>query len=126
MIEGWLQSPLFYITYSMDEAENEYLQKNIYKGLRNLNNGFDAYTIYYFSEIDFEIVLNRVEKLGIGIHGIEPWINGHYFDVKGCGEYELESRNPKWYRKAFEEFKLTNEELLYAASYDLSYLQNKE
>ncbi len=101
--------------------KHKYLAENIYKGLENLNNGFDADIIYYFSESDFEIVINRIEDLGLGIFGIEPWINGNYFDVKVCEDYGLKSTDPNWYRMAFEEFKATGKNLLYAASYDLKH-----
>jgi len=52
--------------------EKAFLDKNIFQGLNNLNNGFDSQLIKYFSELEFEIVLKRVEKLGLGIYGIEP------------------------------------------------------
>jgi len=100
--------------------KEKYLIENIFKELKNLNDGFDVKTIWYFSESDFEIVLNRIDELGLGIYGIEPWINGEYFDVKSCEEYGLKSSNSNWYRKAFNEFKSTGEKLLYAATYDLT------
>lgn len=97
-----------------------YLSENIFKELENLNDGFDAKTIYYFSESDFAIVLNRIDELGLGIWGIEPWLNGEYFDVKSCEEYGMNSTDSNWYRKAFKEFKSTGKKLLYAATYDLT------
>jgi len=48
----------------------EYLKKNVFFGLKNLNDVFDSESIYYYSESDFQIVLDRVENLGIGITGI--------------------------------------------------------
>ena len=92
--------------------------------LKNLNDGFDAKTIYYFSEADFEIVLNRIDELGLGIWGIEPWINGNYFDVKSCDEYGMKSTDSNWYRKAFKEFKSMGKKLLYAATYDLTIISD--
>ncbi len=99
--------------------ELEYLKTNIFYGLTNLNDGFDSETIYYFSESDFEIVLNRVEKNGIGIYGIEPWINGNFYDVKGFEDYNTKATDAKWYKKAFMEFKKSGKELMYSASYEL-------
>lgn len=91
-----------------------FLIKNIFIGLQNLNDGFDSESIYYFSENDFEIVLDRVEKLGIEILGIEPWKDGEFYDVMTSEDFKSDS---KWYRKAFSEFKERDEILQYGASY---------
>lgn len=45
----------------------KFLENYIFKGLTNLNDGFDVPTIYYFSKDDFDIVLKRVEKREVGI-----------------------------------------------------------
>lgn len=95
----------------------EYLISNVFVGLENLNDGFDSKNIYYFSESDFEILLNRIEKLGIGIYGIEPWLNGAFYDVLSFEDYNTTAIDPKWYRKAFFEFKKSAKPLFYAASY---------
>ena len=58
-----------------------YLEEFIFKGLTNLNDGFDAESIKYFSQQDFETILNRIEEYGLGIYGIEPWKNGKFYDV---------------------------------------------
>ncbi|CAD0009726.1 hypothetical protein [Flavobacterium chungangense] len=98
----------------------EFLKVNVFNGLKNLNQGFDAEEIYYFSESDFEIVLDRVEKIGIGILGIEPWLNEKFYNVKSFDDYSNDCKDPKWYRKAFTEFKEDGEKnLLYAASYQV-------
>lgn len=101
------------------EKKIDYLNKNVFHDLKNRNNGFDSESIFYFSEEDFEIVIIRIEKLGIGILGIEPWLNGEFYDVKSIEEYGGNSRDSQWYRKAFEEFRNENKNLLYAASYDI-------
>lgn len=98
----------------MNIKKHEYLIENIYYGLTNLNTGFDSLYIYYFNELDFEIVLNRVEKHNITISGIEPWKNGEYYDVKVMEEYP---NDEFWYRKVFEDYKTLKENLQYAASY---------
>ena len=100
------------------EQKLDYLNTNVFYNLKNMNDGFDAESIFYFSQEDFEIVINRIEKLGIGILGIEPWVNGKFYDVKIVEDYGGNPKNSKWYRKAFEEFKNENENLLYAATYD--------
>lgn len=103
----------------------EYLDKYIFYGLTNLNDGFDVDSIKYFNESDFEIVLNRIEELGIGIYGIEPWdMDNNYYDVKSYEEYNTNPSDSIWYRKAFEEFKATGEKLQYAASYYISHIDN--
>ncbi len=99
--------------------EFEYLKSNVFNGLENLNNGFDSATIFYFTESDFEIVLDRVEKNGIAIYGIEPWLNGDFYDVLTFEDYYTDANDPKWYRKAFSEFKNRRENLLYSASYQV-------
>ena len=101
------------------EKKLDYLSENVFYDLENKNNGFDAESIFYFSQQDFEIVLNRIEELGIGILGIEPWLNEEFYDVKTFEDYGVISSDPKWFRKAFEEFKNENKNLLYAASYDI-------
>lgn len=97
----------------------EYLKSNIFYDLENLNDGFDTQSIYYFSESGFEIVLNRVEKLEIGIYGIEPWIHGSFYDTMGFEDFNTVSTDPNWYRKAFSQFKKQEKELMYAASFDI-------
>lgn len=97
-----------------------YLKANVFTGLQNRNEGMDAEAIHYFSEADFETVINRVEKLGIGILGIEPWLNGDLYGVKVAEDYGGNPNDAKWYRKAFAEFKENSEmPLLYAASYQI-------
>jgi hypothetical protein len=99
--------------------EFEYLKKNVFNGLENLNDGFDSESIYYFSESDFEIVLDRVEKIGIAIFGIEPWLNGDFYDVLSFEDYKTVANDPKWYRKAFVKFKSCGKNLMYSASYQV-------
>lgn len=104
---------------SKSDKTQKYLDKNVFYGLKNLNNGFDVASIKYFSESDFEIVLDRIEKLKCGITGIEPWKNGLFY---GVITYEMRSESPfdsKWYREAFEEFKREDKTLQYAASYSV-------
>jgi len=97
----------------------EFLKKNVFFCLENLNDGFDSESIYYFSETDFEIVLNRVKNLGLGIWGIETWYKGEFFDVKGFKDYTTFSTDSNWYFKAFEEFKETKLNLQYSASFEI-------
>jgi len=101
-----------------DKQKEKYLTENLYKGLTNLNTGWDASSIYYFTKSDFKVLLSRVENLGIGIYGIEPWdSDNHYFGVKLYDDYSSKPSDPSWYNKAFSEFVDTGEELQYSASY---------
>lgn len=99
------------------DKQKEYLDRHIFVGLKNLNTGFDALGIFYFSESDFEKVLDRVQKFGLGINGIEPWQGGQFFAVICCEDSGMENTNPKWYRDAFKYFKDMNKDIQYAASY---------
>ena len=96
--------------------KQRFLETHIFNGLKNINDGFDAEYIFYFSESDFEVVLDRVEQHGIGVFGIEPWLDGTLYDVKGFEDYGTSADNPEWYRKAFAEFKRSGENLMYSAS----------
>ena len=99
------------------KAQETYLEKYVFYGLENLNNGFDAYEIKYFGEDDFAIVLERVKQLKLGILGIEPWQNGEFYDVI---TYEMMAKEPTdacWYEKAFANFKAACPGLQYSATY---------
>ena len=102
---------------AIDKLREEYLDRHIFCGLTNLNNGFDVPTIKYFSSKDFETVLDRCERDGIGIYGIEPWQDGEFYDVTTCEEFKSEPTDPEWYRTAFDDFATRGVELQYAASY---------
>ena len=99
--------------------EMAFLDKHIFQGLTNLNDGFDSESIKYFSELEFEVVLKRVEEFGLGIYGIEPWLSGEYYDVYIHEDYNLDSKDPKWYKSAFEKFKKEEKKLQYSASYEV-------
>ena len=51
--------------------EKKFLNENVFNGLTDLNDGFDSPGIRYFSEVDFEKILERCEKYGLTIFGIE-------------------------------------------------------
>jgi len=97
--------------------KEDYLNRNVFYGLENLNSGFDADSIKYFSESDFRIVLERVEKLGIGVMGIEPWKNGEFYDVLTCEDFNRTPEDSCWYTKALKRFTLRDSNLQYAATY---------
>ena len=100
--------------------KTEFLEKNIFLNLENLNDKIESDSIFYFSESDFEIVLERIEKLGIGIYRIEPRLEGNSFDVKLNEDYRKKATDAKWYKKAFSEFKKQQTNLQYSATYKVS------
>lgn len=89
----------------------------LFRGLTNLNTGFDAPDIFYVCQTDFEIVLNRAEQKNINIWGIEPWLDGEFFGVAVYEDYDLPANDSKWYRTAFEQFKKENPNLQYAITF---------
>lgn len=103
----------------MDQEKTQFLDEHVFCNLENQNNGFDSKLIKYFSTSDFEIVLSRIEKLGIGILGIESWLNGEFYDVRTPDDYNATSFDSRWYKNAFLEFKESDKEFLYSASYEL-------
>jgi hypothetical protein len=102
----------------MEQAE--FLEKNIFQDLKNLNDGFDAETTLHFSESDFEIILQRIEHLGIGVYKIEPWHNGKLYEMAGHENFKKKATDPRWYKKAFLTFKSRQTGLSYSATYKVS------
>ncbi|MCL9806573.1 hypothetical protein NAT51_13640 [Flavobacterium amniphilum] len=103
-----------------EDKKTDYLNQKVFYGLKNRNSGFDSEAIYYFSEEDFQIVLDRTEKLNIGIYGIEPWLNEEFYDFAGFKDFGNDPYDANWYKQAFEMFKKQNKPLLYSASYAIS------
>ncbi|CAM1334650.1 hypothetical protein [Tenacibaculum aestuariivivum] len=97
--------------------KDEYLKTNVFNELKNVNDGFDSKWIYYFSESNFQIVLNRVKKLGIGITKFQPCINGGFYVPAVVEFYDTFSADSKWYQEAFDNFKITKKNLKNSASY---------
>ena len=62
-------------------GQTSFLDKFVFKGLTNLNDGFDTLSIKYFSESGFDTVLTRIEELAITIHGIEVWKDVEFYNV---------------------------------------------
>ena len=98
-------------------ARAAWLDSHIFYGLTDLNTGFDVPTIRYFSREEFGVVLDRCERNGIGIYGIEPWREGDFYDVWTCEDFRCDPADPRWYRMAFDDFATRGVELHYAASY---------
>jgi hypothetical protein len=87
--------------------KERYLQKYIYNDLENMNVGFDTPSIRYFKESDFAKVLERVEKCGIGIYGIEPHFYNatsesiEFFSVDTFESYSSYPQDSKWYKAGY-------------------------
>ncbi len=100
--------------------QTEFLEKNVFADLKNMNDGFDEETIHYFSESDFETVLKQVEHFGIGIYGMKTFLNGEFHADSAHDDHNKKATDPKWYKKAFKTFKTRQAGLLFAATYKVS------
>ncbi len=100
--------------------QTEFLEKNIFIDLKNLNDGPDKETVQVFSESDFDTVLQRVEHFGIGVYGITAWQNGEVSEVAAHDDFKKKATDPKWYKKAFLTFKSRQPGLSYSSTYKVS------
>lgn len=100
--------------------QTEYLEKNVFTDLKNLNDGFDEETIHYFSESDFATVLERAAHFGIGVYAIKPWFNGAFSTAVTHEEFRRKATDQRWYTKAYLSFKKGQAGLFYSASYKVS------
>lgn len=98
----------------------EFLEKNVFNDLKNLNKGADNATVHYFSESDFEIVLQRVEHFGIGVYKIETMLKSKVSEIASHEDFKKKATDPKWYKKAFLTFKSRQPALSYSATYKVS------
>ncbi|SRX55283.1 hypothetical protein [Aequorivita sp. CIP111184] len=100
--------------------QTEFLEKNIFTDLKNLNDESEKDTVQIFSESEFETVLERVEHFGIGVYKIESWHNGETSEVAAHDDFKKKATDPKWYKKAFLTFKSRQPGLSYSATYKVS------
>lgn len=100
--------------------QKEFLEKNVFKGLEKLTGGTDGENNPFFSESDFETLLDRVEYFGIGIYGIETMLNSESYDAVHHEDLKKKATDPNWYKKAFKMFKSRQEGLSYSATYKVS------
>ena len=100
--------------------KEEFLEQNIFTGLNNLNDSSNEVLEYYFSEADFETILERIEHFGIGAYKIEAKLDGKPFDVITHEDHKKKATDPKWYTKAFTTFKHRQAGLSYFATYKVS------
>lgn len=98
----------------------EFLEKNVFIDLKNLNKGANKATVHYFSEEDFEIVLQRVEHFGIGVYKIDTKLKSKVAETATHEDFKKKATDPKWYKKAFLTFKSRQPGLSYSATYKVS------
>ena len=98
----------------------EFLEQNIFTDLKNLNDGFDQEDIQYFSESDFETILQRAEHFGISIYIIKTSLNGETYEVTEHVDHKKKATDPRWFKKAFLTLKTRQAGLLYSATYKVS------
>lgn len=94
-----------------------FLDRHIFYDLEDMNDGFDVEAIRYFSKLDFQKVLDRVEFFKIGIGGIEPWPDREFFDVEVYETSGKSADDPAWYRAAFKSFVERGVKDYFSASY---------
>tara|TARA_B110000444_G_scaffold90837_1_gene85830 strand:- start:335 stop:661 length:327 start_codon:yes stop_codon:yes gene_type:complete len=100
--------------------QSQFLEKNIFTDLKNLNDGFAEDGIQYFSENDFGIILDRAEHFGLSIYTIKTWSKDAKHETSSHEDHKKKATDPKWYKKEFTTLKTRKECLLYSAKYKVS------
>ena len=110
----------------MEQAQ--FLAKKVFFDLQNLNDGFADAQFLFFSESDFEKVVERAEYFGISIYAIEAWKEKEFFGAAHHEDMNKKATDPAWYKKAFKTFRMTEPEMIYGATYKVSkkLLERKE
>ena len=100
--------------------QKNFLEQHIFLGLKNLNNGFGKDGVQFFSETDFEIVLQRAEYFGLSIYNIDPWNKNQVYKSSSHEDHKKKATDPKWYKKEFLTLKSRQTGLFYSAKYKVS------
>jgi hypothetical protein len=100
------------------KKKQAFLRKHVFTCLQQLNPGFDVESNSHFSEEEIAIVFDRIQKLGIGIFGIEAYMNDDDYDCQ-VREMSVDRLNDKWYLQCFENFRELKLPLKYYASFDI-------
>jgi hypothetical protein len=95
----------------------EFLEKNVFADLKNLNDGFDKKENLHFNEWDFAIVLDRAEYFGLGIYEVQAWLDGVLHDTAHHESFNKKATNSAWYKKALMTFSTRQPGLTFTASY---------
>lgn len=96
-------------------TEKEFLELNVFHGLKNVNDGYDHDSIWHFHVDDFKVVMERAEGLNLKILGIECWERAEEKFTKYYEDYAID----KWHRKAFEELAEQYSPCIYTATFDV-------
>lgn len=99
------------------DATWRFLNNHVFYDMEDLNDGYDASAIRYFSVDDFAVALDRFEFFGVEVFGIEPWPDGQFGGVKIHEDYSERADDATWYRTAFREFIDAGVRSHYAGSY---------
>lgn len=100
--------------------QTEFLDKNVFLDLTNLNEGEDKDTVHHFSEEDFEKILDKAEHYGMGIYQIESRLSGEVKALVSHEDLKKKATDPKWYKKTFLTSKMGTPGLVYSATYKVS------
>jgi hypothetical protein len=100
--------------------QTTFLEQHVFTDLKNLNDKFDEDSLYLFTESDFEIVLQRIAHLGIGVYKIDSWLDGKLYETSTHEDFRKKATDPKWHKKAFQTFKSRQDGLSYSATYKVS------
>ena len=100
--------------------QQEFLEKNVFIDLKNLNENFEEDTLHYFSASDFDKVLQKVEYFGIGVYTIDCILNGKSDTIYSHETFHKKATDANWYKKAFMAAKKRNEGFIYSATYKVS------
>jgi len=100
--------------------QTDFLAQYVFTGLKNVNDGFDDAAVQYFSEADFETVLQRAAHFGLGIYTIKPRLGDEFKPVVSHESMNKKATDANWYKKALKTFKHQNPEMCYSATYKVS------
>ena len=100
--------------------QTDFLAQYVFTGLKNVNDGFDEATVHYFSESDFEIVLNRAAHFGLSIYTITSCLEGKLQPVMSHETVSKKATDSSWYKKALKTKKHQHTGMFYSAKYKVS------
>lgn len=103
-------------------TEQEFLEMNIFYGLKDVNGGCDADSMCHFSAEDFKTIMDRAEDLNVRILGIECW---EHEEEKYTAYYE-DYKMKGWHRNAYENLMKDHSPCIFTATFEVpeAYLQN--
>lgn len=100
--------------------QNEFLEKNVFKGLVKLKETPNNDMAPFFAEADFEVVLDKAEYYGIALYTIEAWHKGELYETINHESMKKKATDPMWYKKTFKTLRHSQEGLAYSATYKVS------